>query len=318
MKRAFTLVELLVVIGIIGILAGIMLTSFSGGTESARAAKCLSNMRNLAAACQTYGSATGRYPLAGSIEYMTIDESDGIARAKALYHEVPGWISWASRGAYAHSPRSHQASASWMTSTYSTDRDESLYCLTNGALWKYVSGNRQTYVCQDHLKKYPKNPPSWSYVMNAYFGWDTSKGGSAQGQNFNHIEYGKLDRAERHLLLAEMQFVECGLPVNDGSGSGNECDCVLQYSVSSVKNGKKGANVSGDGGELIGVNHKNGRNLYAHVAFADGHTEKLSIPYSGSIKNPQVDQSMLRDLTTWLCTGEDNSFNRKKYERMEN
>ena len=47
-RSGFTLVELLVVVAIIGILAGVLLASFSGGTEAARAAKCLSNMRNLA------------------------------------------------------------------------------------------------------------------------------------------------------------------------------------------------------------------------------------------------------------------------------
>ena len=42
MKKAFTLVELLIVIAIISALAGIMVVSFSGSTESARAAQwCL-------------------------------------------------------------------------------------------------------------------------------------------------------------------------------------------------------------------------------------------------------------------------------------
>ena len=321
MKRAFTLVELLVVIGIIAVLMGIMLVGFSGSSESARAAQCLSNMRNLAAACQTYGSANGRYPFAGSIEYMKIDEQHQGHKivANPLYLEVPGWISWASRGAYANKARSHQASSAWMISTYSTDKEERLYCLTNGALWKYVSGNRQSYVCANHVKKHPKNPPLWSYVMNAYFGWDTSKGSAPQGQSFSHVRYGNLDRADRYLLFAELQFLDCGLPIPDGSGSGTECDTVLQYNVAAARSGRNGANnAEGTGNEIIGVNHKNGRNLYAHVAFADGHAEKLRIPYSGSIKKPQVDESMLRNLTAWLCTGEDVSFDGKRYQRMDN
>ena len=68
MKKGFTLVELLVVIGILGILSAVLIGSFAGGTESARAVKCLTNMRNLATACQTYGMSYGFYPLAGSIE----------------------------------------------------------------------------------------------------------------------------------------------------------------------------------------------------------------------------------------------------------
>ena len=93
MKKGFTLIELLVVVGIICILAGILLASFSGGTESARTAQCLTNMRNLATACQTYGMASGYYPGAGSYELFGIDESDGIRNAKKFYYDRPGWIS---------------------------------------------------------------------------------------------------------------------------------------------------------------------------------------------------------------------------------
>ena len=315
-KQAFSLVELLVVIAIIGILAGIMLVSFGGGTESARAATCLSNMRNLAAACQTYGGETGRYPLAGSIEYMKIDESEGIARAKAVYHEVPGWISWASENKYKNKPTSHMASSSWMTSLYSSDNKTSWYCMTNGALWKYVSGNQKTYICPSHVIKHKKTPVRWSYLMNAYFGWDASE--AAQSENFAHVQYGHLNRADRILLFGEIPFDgKVGSWQPDGSGSGQETDCVLQFdqNVQGSKVGSKGqsgASGSGKGNENIGFNHYSGKMTFANVVFADGHGEKLRLPKGG------MSDTELRDLTAWLCTGEDISFNGKKYERMEN
>ena len=61
MKKAFTIVELLVVIGIIALLMGVLIISFSGGMESARSAKCLSHLKHLATAVNSCAivSATG-------------------------------------------------------------------------------------------------------------------------------------------------------------------------------------------------------------------------------------------------------------------
>lgn len=306
MKKAFTLIELIVVVGILAVLIGTLVAALSGGTDAARAARCLTNLKNLATACNSYAMANAHYPLAGSAEIKKPDldslDSSGV---QFIFTEYRGWISWDSRGAYGDKTTSHVASGGWFTSAYNQEFDARQHALTNGALWRYVSENSEVFVCPAHRKSMRKLNPLWSYVMNERFGYDSSQGSQALLYD-PRIRYDSLPRADRVLMFAELQFApndKVDIDVDPGAGIKN--DCTLQYNHN----------------EVIGFNHPNGkRGLFAHVVFADGHTEKLMIPASpaGAGWSVGPGRGELEDLTEWLCKGKDVSFNGSKYENLEN
>lgn len=303
LRAAFTLVEMLVVVGILGVLLAVLLGTMSGSSESAKAAKCLANMKNLASAVQSYGLAHGHYPHAGAIEKMGIDASQGIRNAKMKISEMKGWVSWASQGLYpAQGVQSPQT-----ISMFTSDDEEALYAITNGALWKYVGGNSSMYVCPIHAKK---AKPRWSYLMNAYFGWSAQEG-YAYSSLHNGIEYGKFGAADRTLLFGEVPFQGPGdwFPSGDAS---MDTDGILQYKGCNKAPATAGKSRR-DGNEHIGANHKSGKYWMAHLVYADGHVEKLRMSTSSG---HQIDGSNMREVTTWLCTGKAFSLSGDKYEEV--
>ena len=317
MKKAFSLVELLVVVAIIAILAGVLVSSFSGGTESARAAKCLANMRNLAQAVMSYAadSNSGAYPCAGSYAEVEADE-------KGLYYvERRGWISWLSnedpynsrkRETQDNRVRSFQKCDN--VTPFCSTREDADFALTNGVLWRYVNGNRSTYVCPLHQKmaqKYTKTAPLFSYAMNCYYGYDSSNGSEGIGDSRVWMS-SKGQKSDRRLLFAELPFgLEQTSDANNGlagedafsEGANPLLDAVLQYKAT---HNSKTYNADWSGkAETIGFNHKSKRDYCAHVVFADGHTEKLIYPTGSGLTHAQ--------LAALLCSAVDVGFNGKAY-----
>ena len=312
-KKGFSLIELVVVIGILGILMATLLAVVGGSDESARAAKCMANMRSLSAAVQSRAMESEYYCLAGSRQaaVLTTSESDH----HIVYKEIVGWISWLSNKEQFKRKPSSPPSVDTCPFYGTENEEDAMYAITNGAIWRAVGENRDVYVCPEHLRyrqEKGKKAPKWSYVMNARFGYDTTQGSGAVGTSAKPgvIGYGKLARADRVLLFAELPTVKFkdGKPIDNSDGDEWQCDCVLNYKAN-VDGDSYGKDWDGEA-EAIGFNHKNGkRGRCGHVTFADGHAEKLV--YASNGLTPE-------ELTALLCAGKDVAFDGRQWKKVDN
>ena len=307
-KKGFSLVELLIVIGIIAVLGGVMLAQFSSSTESALATSCLNNMRSLCNAVLAQASKDGYYPAAGPYKYLELSEGSEDYK-KELTGE--GWL-----GTMPMASCYHNAS---------DDGEVQRNAIEKGTLWRAMSGARSAYVCPSHIKHCKRGnlpTPKWSYAMNSYFGWDCGKayadrigalrsyGSGTFSFKFSSTTYKR--SADKVLLFAEIPFVANGVQEPEfETGASSANDGILQYaSGGGNERHNRSAERGGADPEAMGFNHKSGQDYSAHVAFADGHCVKLMLPRD-------CNEDDLINLTSWLCTGHEYTFNGSRYEKVE-
>jgi prepilin-type N-terminal cleavage/methylation domain-containing protein/prepilin-type processing-associated H-X9-DG protein len=283
--KAFTLIEMLIVIGILAILTGVMVRMFGTSTETARAAQCMTNMRNLAVAAQNYAMANeeGYFPAAGSFDYLDLNSYD------IVYRERKGWISWKCDVTSSKSPLSG-SSITFDQGSKGEENSDNRYAVTNGCLWSLVR-DFKSYVCPEHLKACQDSSTQktylWSYVMNRDFGYDKESTTAWQGKRT-----GGFDAPDRVLLFAELPAIDYKQQSKVTQGSGKIGDATLDYS-----------------NETIGFNHKVGARYVGHVAFADGHVAKIFYPEGGGMG--------LQDLTQKLCQGKELVFEGGQYKEAQ-
>ena len=332
-RKGFTLVELLVVIGIIAVLSSILIATFGGATESARAAVCLMNLRSLANAASAYSMEPGPwyypsggkyFPLAGSVETKYGTASGG------LYGEFVGWISWQSKDVYGTGETdgkkvtSHQSVEK--VPYYGTgDNKMDRWALEHGSLWKSVGRTADVYVCPTHAancKKKNRSRPLFSYVMNAKFGYDVTDGKSDMGLAYEvessiAQKAGAIARADRLLMFADMDTKaqeENSSSDTKGAMCPPEYDCTLNYKA--TLNGVSYGNSWKHAAETLGFIHKGQKNrMYAHVVFADGHTEKIVAP--GGKTGTAGSGLDKYELTAALCEGLDVSCQGNLYRVID-
>ena len=121
-KRAFTLIEMLVVVAIIMVLAALLFPALGRVRESGRATTCVSNLRQLQLAALNYANG-GNVP--NAISTLQMD-----TQANTNY-ESKGWVAWQNGLA---------------TPTYTQTGGGGIACITNGTLYQYVR-TWNVYMC---------------------------------------------------------------------------------------------------------------------------------------------------------------------------
>lgn len=232
---AFTLVELLIVMAIIGVLVGLLLPAVVWSRESARRAQCQNNMRQLGAAWLAFATANnGRFP--------------------SLAHEV--------HSDEGFDPRNTtRATVSWIQSLrpYLDNNDQIRVCpndpeadarLTAESV--YI-GNTNSGVLTDYWVS-----NSTSYTLNEYFA-DSSMG-ERTGLDVSRVRNLSDVSRPAHTILA----FESNIPAADAEG-GDHTHSTSWFRPSYTNNWSA---VQGD----VATARHNGE---SNLLFLDGHVESV-------------------------------------------
>jgi len=233
-KSGFTLVELLVVIGIIALLIGMLLPALNVARRQAQSIRCLSNMRQLGTAFAIY--------VIDNNGWMPSSDTCGPIMPNQFYNAggTPLW------------PAGVSATQTWVGWV---DGGPTESALENGTLWKYLR-NAGVYKCPTDFNEYRNRSYSLNYLIctGAY---DTGYQGNA---NVNQWKVYKVNQVRNSSnAIAFVEEADPRLRTNPEA----------EWNEGAWEQNPSGARLPSNWVDTVVSWHRNGANF----TFVDGHAE---------------------------------------------